>query len=197
MNKAILVLFTAVLVSLSGFSQSKEQREAANKWPLTFKVAAGKNESKSHKDTKGKSSGRSSTQVKTTERKMNWTAKVDCRSTNFTEKVEIKAYYIGTEDGDFAIIGTDKYPVQFDEKGRATVELSSPTAKLVKTTKRTGGRRGRMEKEVKGERINGLVAQLVVNGTIVKTFTSQPSWAKGAWASDLSEADLRPGAGKK
>lgn len=198
MKNCLIPLLAVAFVTLSVHAQSKEQREAAKQWPLTLRITPGKNESKSHKNQDQKNSGRRTrTQVKTMEKTLHWVAKIDCHSTNFTEKVEIKAYHIGTDDGKFSILGTDRMPVRFDEKGRAEMEIASPTARLVKKTTRSGGRRGRITKEVTGDRVNGLVAQLLVNGTIVKTFVSQPAWAKGAWAADLSEDDLRPGGAKR
>lgn len=192
-----LCLLTA-LASLSGsaFAQSKEQREAAKQYPFTLRVNAGQDDSKITKG-KGKGGRSSRTQVKTTEKTKHWTAQISSPSTNVTAKVELKAFYIGTSDNKFAIIGSDKFPVAFNEKGRATVEITSPTAKLVKTTKQKGGRRNpKTEKIVTGERINGVVVQLIAEGTIVKTFVTQSTWAKGAWSDHLSEEDLKPN-GKK
>ena len=180
----------------SALAQSKEQREAAKQYPFTLRVNAEQDDSKMSKSAgKGGRNGRS--QTKTTEKTKHWTAQISSPSTNVTAKVELKAYYVGTSDNEFSIIGSDKFPVEFNEKGRATVEITSPTAKLVKTTKHKGGRRNpKTEKIVTGERINGIVIQLLAEGTIVKTYVSQPTWAKGAWAEHLTEDELLPNAKK-
>ena len=193
----VLVLtLSATLAPPTLLAQSKEQREAAKQYPFTLRVNAGQDDSKMSKSAgKGGRNGRS--QTKTTEKIKHWTAQVSSPSTNVTAKVELKAYYIGTSDNEFSIIGSDKFPVAFNEKGRATVEITSPTAKLVKTTRQKGGRRNpKTEKIVTGERINGVVVQLIAEGTIVKTFVTQSTWAKGAWSDSLSEEDLKPN-GKK
>ena len=142
-----LCLLTA-LGSLSGsaFAQSKEQREAAKQHPFTLRVNAEQDDSKMTKG-KGKGGRSSRTQVKTTEKTKHWTAQLSSPSTNVTAKAELKAFYIGTSDNEFAIIGTDKFPVEFNEKGRATIEITSPTAKLVKTTKQKAGRRNPLSED--------------------------------------------------
>lgn len=190
---AFLICISA-FISAPALAQSKEQREAAKDHPFTLRVNAGQDESKRSSKSKG---GRNRSQTKSVEKVKHWTAEITSPTTNITEKIELRAYYIGTEDGAFAIIGKDKYPVAFSDKGRATVEIASPVAKLVRTTKQVGSRRNNhTEKTTTGERINGLVLQLWVDGTIVKTYASQSAWAKAAWTPDLSEEHLKPNASK-
>lgn len=181
------VAFGAITLS----AQSKEQREAAKEHPFTLRVAQGKTEAKNLKDPESKGGGKS--QTETTEKTMHWTAQVAGKSTNVTEKVELKVHYVGLHDGAFAIIDSSTLPVEFNEKGRAQVEITSPAVRLTKKTVRKGRS---TEKTTEGDRINGIVVQLLADGTIVKTFVSQPAWAKGAWEPDLSEEHLKPGARK-
>ena len=53
------------------------------------------------------------------------------------EKPVMKVWYVGMGDGGKAMIevGKAEHPLELDEKGRATVELVSPTTKMTKPTK--------------------------------------------------------------
>ena len=195
MRTLLTVVLTLTLVSGS-LAQSKEQREAAKDCPLVLRVTAETGDSKSTKS--GKGGGSKATSVKTMEKRMKWQAVVSSSNPSFAEKVELKAFYVGSHDGDVEILGKDTHPVEFTD-GKCVVDLVSPTAKLVKKTIRKGGGGGRRrggnvqtKTETSGDRINGLVLQLCVNGIAVKTFASKPNWAKAAWDPAFSEESLLP-----
>lgn len=197
-TKLLFTVALAALTILPSSAQSKEQREQLRQWPFTFRVKVGKVDSKQSKSESGGTWGGSS---ETLEKTMHWTAAVDLRMTNMPEKVEVKTYYIGTRDGELAVLGTDTFPVELNEKGHASVDITSPTVKSTKT-KGGGNFRGigvgsmqnnnNKQKSQTGERLEGLAAQLLVNDVIVKTYVQKPIWQKGCWANNPTEDDFDP-----
>lgn len=203
-TKLFCTLALAALSALSAFAQSKEQREALRQWPFTFRVKLLKEDNKIVKD--------SETGASTTEKAMHWKADVDLKMTNMPEKIEVKAFYLGSKDGELTLFGSDTKDVTLNEKGHASVLIDSPVFKATKAGKNSannafgrgiGVGNGTMSGESKkrkgpmGERLEGAAMQLVVNGTIVKTFVSKPIWQKGTWVENPSADDFNPMVHKK
>lgn len=195
-SKLFLIVALAALTTLPTFAQSKEQREAARQWPITLRVKVGKEDSKQSKIRPQNGIGPEKTVIEKIKR---WTAEVDIRQTNMPEKVELRSFYIGQRNGEMAILGKDVAPVEFNAKGHAVIEITSPTCTITKAAK--GGNRrgigiGNMGNQNKqsdtGDRLEGLAAQLVVDGTIIKTFVSKPIWANGAWEESPDEDAFNP-----
>lgn len=197
--KLIFALAVAALSVFDSSAQSKEQREQLHQWPFTFRVKVGKDDSKQSKSESGGTFG-GTTEI--LEKTMHWSAAVDLKLTNMPEKVEVKAYYIGTKDNELHVFGSDTLPVTLNEKGHAVVEITSPTVRQVKSKGGRGNGRGiginnnrnnDSDKKSSGvERLEGLAAQLVVNDVIVRTYAQKPIWLKGCWADNPTETEFDP-----
>lgn len=197
----IQLFFAVALAAFSVFecpAQSKEQREQLHQWPFTFRVKVGKVDSKQSKSESGGTFGGNSEVL---EKTMHWSAAVDLKMTNMPEKIEIKAYYIGTKDNELYVFGSDTLPVTLNEKGHAVVEITSPTVRQVKNKGGRGNSRGigvmnnRTDSEKKSsgvERLEGLAAQLVVNDVIIRTYAQKPIWLKGCWTDNPTENEFDP-----
>ena len=105
------------------------------------------------------------------------------------EKPVMKVWYVGMGDGgkEMIEVGKAEHPLELDEKGRATVELVSPTTKMTKVKKTTwsGGRNSRggggtTKSETTGERVTGCVIQVFAGDQLMKSWASDSRWAKAA-----------------
>ena len=161
---------------------------AGNPYTCSMRVGNPKTESKSSdSDSGGK---RSSVQKTTMRRRMTWPVKVSFRGKEFPSDVKLQYVCVGNTDGTVAVLDRKSIKVALDEKGDFIIDIASPDAVLVKTKKRTGGRRGRVVSETKGSRIVGCVVQLLVNGEVVRSFASKPTWAKCARKTPLPEDEI-------
>lgn len=177
MKKSIVLSIAMILGSLV-FAQSAEQRAIAKEVPLQLRVK----EVKATLPPSAKSNtAKKSTKEKVKVKKMAWQATISGGSTNLTRKIELKAYYVGQQEGELDFLKTDTKPIEFESSGKAQILLESPVTKLVKTDKGSSG-----------DRIDGLIAQLLVDGTVIRTFASKPVWAKVAWQTELKSEDLLP-----
>lgn len=202
-TKLLITCALSVLSIVSVEAQSKEQREALRQWPVTLRVKVGKEDSKQTKSESG--TGIFTSQSVTIEKTKRWTADIDIRQTNMPEKVELKVYYIGLKDGDtLAVLGSDTKAVTFNEKGHCSIELTSPTFSMTKQKRKktissfqNSSTNREKPKDETGERLEGAAMQLLVNGTIVKTFVSKPIWLKGTWVDNPTADDFNPMVRKK
>lgn len=135
--------------------------------------------------------------TKTITRNMKWLAEVRFRDDR-PEKVELKAYYIGSDaKGGLVQLGTETKPLELDKNGRASVELTSPTTRLTKSRTSSGSSRFRgnggftsTKSTMRGERIAGCVVQVFADGVLAKNWTSDSRWAKEAGKPDFSITKL-------
>lgn len=179
-------MFAAVLAAALAFAEGD--------YTANLKVGAPKTDSKVQKSEGG---GKQNTETKATTTSMTLPVKVSFGGKEMPKSVLLKTYFIGTKDGEPAVLGESKTEVTLDAATRAYQgEIVSPPAKFVKTKKTTGGgRRGRNAKtttEKSGEKITGCIVQLFADGKVVKSFASKPTWKKLAQADPLdTEAVLK------
>ena len=140
------------------------------------------------KKSDGGSKGRGSSSSTTTfERNLKYKAVASFHGPA-PEKPVMKVWYVGMGNGgkDMIEVGKAEHPLELDEKGRATVELVSPTTKMTKkkTTTQSGGRNSRggggTKSETTGERVTGCVIQVFAGGQLMKSWASDSRWAKAA-----------------
>ena len=140
------------------------------------------------KKSDGGNKGRgSSTSTTTFERNLKYKAVASFHGPA-PEKPVMKVWYVGMGDGgkEMIEVGKAEHPLELDEKGRATVELVSPTTKMtkVKKTTQSGGRNSRggggTKSETTGERVTGCVIQVFAGGQLMKSWASDSRWAKAA-----------------
>jgi len=124
---------------------------------------------------------------------MTWPVRVAFSGKEMPKAVSLKSYFIGMRDDELSILGESSTEVTLDPANHSFKgEVASPPATLVKTEKRTGGRRGRTVTEKSGERITGCIIQLVADGKVVRSFVSNSKWKKLAQADTLdTEAVLK------
>ena len=153
----------------------------------------------------GKGRGSSSTTV-TFERNVKYKATASFYGPA-PEKAVMKVWYIGMGDGGKELIevGHEERQLELNEKGRAVVELISPTTKLtkVKTTTQSGGnsRYGGGSSSTKstmsGERVTGCVIQVHADGELMKSWVSDSRWSKAARDASFAFEMIDPKAAKK
>ena len=144
----------------------------------------------------GLSSLKNNNTTKSITRNMCWNCELRFRGRPRPEKTELKVFYIGYEGKDMKpkILGREIKPVVFDESGKAQVELKSPTVTQTKSKTSGGGTgNGRIAKTksmVKGQRIEGCVVQLWIDGKLLKSHATQSGWERAAKNEAFSEALL-------
>ena len=139
---------------------------------------------KSGGGNRGRGSGSSTT---TFERNLKYKAVASFRGPA-PDKPVLKVWYVGVGDGgkEMIEVGKDEHPLELNEKGRATLELVSPTTKMTKTktTTQSGGRNsgggGGTKSTTTGERVTGCVIQVFAGGELMKSWVSDSRWAKAA-----------------
>lgn len=156
--------------------------------------------SKKEDSDKNNRGGIFATRSKTTTYQMKWDASVRVRGTR-PEKLELKVFYIAqnAENKWTQVGGTAEHKVELNDKGVWTMELMSPTTTWTDTKKqknRNPNHQGENTPERQGERIKGCVAQLIADGKIVKSYSSDPRWKKVAEKEDFNASDLDQHKGK-
>ena len=131
------------------------------------------------KKSDGGNKGRgSSTSTTTFERNLKYKAVASFHGPA-PEKPVMKVWYVGMGDGEMIEVGKAEHPLELDEKGRATVELVSPTTKTT------------------GERVTGCVIQVFAGTELMKSWASDSRWAKAAKNPSFAIELIDPKSGAK
>jgi len=189
--KRILISLLSLCVALPILA---EEAETPPQWSCSLNVGTPKQQSKTLKDTRNdnnnnRNNRNNRTSEKSITRWMILPVKVSVSGKDApTSGFALKSTFVGTRDGEPAIIGEKTTEVKFENNVFKT-DLKSPETTLTKTM-RTHGRR--TESETTGDRIFGGILQLTYNGKVMKSWTSKPGWAKLAKADTLdTEAILK------
>lgn len=148
----------------------------------------------------------SGTGTKTIERSLKWHVEMRFREQK-PEKLELKAYHIGFDNGGkrMTILAAETKPIELDKNGRADLELNSPKVRLTKTRTRTttGGssRTGNggftsIKTSMSGKRVTGCVVQLIGDGKLVKSWSSDSRWTIAADKVPFTIDELKKKSGK-
>jgi len=186
--KRILILLLSLCVALPVLA---EEAEKPPQWSCSLNVGTPKQQSKTQKDSRDdNNNNRNNRNVeKSITRWMILPVKVSVSGKDApTSGFALKSTFVGTRDGEPAIIGESTTEVKLENNVFKT-ELKSPETTLTKTM-RTSGRR--TQSETTGDKISGGILQLTYNGKVVKSWASKPGWAKLAKADTLdTEAILK------
>lgn len=172
--------------------------------PLTCSLSVSPLKSDSSvKKSGGGNKGRGSSSTTTTfERNLKYKAVASFHGPA-PEKPVLKVWYVGMGDGEMIEVGKAEHPLELNEKGRATVELVSPTTKMTKVKKTTqnGGRNSRggggTKSETTGERVTGCVIQVFAGTELMKSWASDSRWAKAAKNPSFAIELIDPKSGAK
>ena len=145
----------------------------------------------------------SGTGSKSITRSLKWAVETRFRK-NRPEKLELKVYYLGYNERNTIVqLGTETKALELDKNGRASLELTSPTTRLVKSrtvssSRCSGNGAGfrSTKSTTRGERVTGCVIQLFADGVLAKSWTSDPRWSSEAENEDFSVAELNRKKGK-
>ena len=161
--------------------------------PLTCSLSVSplKGDSTVKKSDSGKKKGGSSSGSSTTtfERNIKFKAVVSFHGPA-PEKPLMKVWYIGLGDGgkEMIEVGHEDRQIELNEKGRAEIELTSPTTKMIKKTTTTSGGRGSRggcgggstKSTTTGERVTGCVIQVFAGDQLMKSWVTDSRWSKAA-----------------
>ena len=176
------------LALVGGLGMAVVAASASEPLTCSLSVSPQKADSAVKKSGGGKGGRGSSSSTTTFERNLKYKAVASFHGPA-PEKPVLKVWYVGMGDGGKQMIelGKAEHPLEPDEKGRATVELVSPTTKMtkVKTTTRSTGRNSRggggsTKSTTTGERVTGCVIQVFAGGELMKSWVSDSRWSKAA-----------------
>ena len=186
MKKIWAIVVVACLTLVSPWLVQAE--EARREWTVSLSVEAKGGDSKTTEKSKGgKTTGNwrnrktTRTTERTTTRNKKWVAHVSCSGKNVPEQAKLKVFFIGYDNGKLDVLSDKEYSTNLEVGKRSDIDIVSPNAVMVKTTKTTRSRRhgGGATSKTTGERISGCVIQLYVGNEILKTYASQSSWIEG------------------
>ena len=201
-------VFTLVVVlALGGGLGVATSALAEEKTTCSLSVSPQKADSKMTKSGGGSKGRGSSSSTVTFERNLKYKATASFHGPA-PEKPVMKVWYIGMGDGgkEMIEVGKEERQLELNEKGRAVVELTSPTTKLtkVKTTTQSGGGNSRYgggssstKSTMSGERVTGCVIQVLAGGELLKSWVSDSRWSKAARNPSFAFEMIDPKAAKK
>jgi len=187
------ILFLLLPLCVVAHALAEEAAEKPPQWSCSLSVGTPKQQSKTLKDTRENNNNRNNRNNRTSEKAITrWMVlpvKVTVSGKDApTSGFALKSTFIGTRDGEPAILGETTTEVKLENNVFKT-ELKSPETTLTKTM-RTHGRR--TTSETTGDKIFGGILQLTYNGKVMRSWTSKPGWAKLAKADTLdTEAILK------
>lgn len=190
---------TIKMISIALCALALSSAAADGTYALSLLVGKGQTDSDTvQRGTTGKKRGGVKTETITSS--TTWPVSVTCLGTGRPSKLTLVVYYIGTHNSAPIILKQDQIDVALDDNGNFKRDLVSPQLDLTKTAvrKRVGNGRNRrrrgkasnLKTESSGERVTGCIVQLLDNGTLVRSFASNPSWAKAARLSPLPEEEV-------
>ena len=160
------------------------------------------------KSSKGGAKSKSS-KSKTVTSIVSWPVTVSLRGKHLpaADAVKLKCYFIGVTDGKPTMLQESSVDVALDEKGNFKTDVSSPEAKLVHTTTttttggnghgrsgrgrgRSGGTSKNLKTSTSGTRVTGCIIQLLVNGKVEKSYSSNPGWSKFAKVDPIQQEEV-------
>lgn len=177
------------LMGLAVAGTAVRAAEAKREWSvgMTVEPVNGEHSTSEKSQSKRGGSWRNRTNQRTTTKVMSsnkkWIVHVSCAGKEPPAKAKLEVFFIGYEklDSKIGIVGQKSYDIDLNPAKKTDVEVTSPTMTQTKVTRASQNRRrgGSTKSDRSGGRMSGCVVQLVVNGNVEKTYSTQSSWIEG------------------